>query len=330
MVRRAWLLAAVIPGVLLVACGPPGPAKPADHGGAAAADTAVVVPVPETGATAGAEEAPAAQNGAPSIPFRPMAFAGNVEECIQKLRNNPDGTGTMSQDGGAEYQDGLSAERGGKLPESRKASLRLIQQYPASPFVPGAYFGFGEMFHEEAKTDPSKTVFAEQSYKEVLKYPAPQNQLHAAAQYRLGLTLQKTDATQALGAFARAARVDHESTKEGCAVEIAAAAASASTAAFAEVGDPAKSWDFYLSLTKDGARTAERTLELAQRLVATRKAGDAAVVLAGSVELGARSQPDTAARAAYCKRVRTVADAARAGSPGGAPKLDRALAAACP
>jgi hypothetical protein len=111
-------------------------------------------------------------------------------------------------------------------------------------------------------------------------------------------------------------------------VEIAAAAASASTAVFAEVGEPSKSWDFYLNLTKDGARAAEHTLELAQHLIKGKKPG-AAVVLATSVEPGARSQPDAAARAAYCKRARVLADAARAQSPGGAPELDRAMKA-CP
>lgn len=69
------------------------------------------------------------------------------------------------------YYDALEHEVAGESSSARKRYFLLIQQYPASRWVPLAYFAFGEMFLKEAKTDASKWDLAKQAYAQVLKYP---------------------------------------------------------------------------------------------------------------------------------------------------------------
>jgi hypothetical protein len=76
-------------------------------------------------------------------------------------------------------------ERGGVSDEARKVYLSLVQGWPQSRYIPGAYLAFGELFFEEAKSDPSKYPLAEQAYVQVLKYPPPDNKLAGFARYRL-------------------------------------------------------------------------------------------------------------------------------------------------
>lgn len=323
--KRSFRLALALSCTLVgAACGPAAPGQTAQP---AQTEEAVVVVPPAPSATATATAAPVAS--APVLPSRPMVAAGNVEECIAQLRGNPSADDTAKPGGDVEYHDGLAAERSGSMNDARKSYFKLVQNYPNSPLIPAGYFAFGEMFANEAKKDPSKAPLAEQSFNEVLKFPPPANKLRSIAQYRLGQVLGATDKARALASLARAAKADREAASDGCAVEVAAAALTASIPIFADVGDPAKAWSFYLGLSGDGGRAAQRTLELAERLASARK-GDAAVVcLASSVELGATAQPDQATRAAYCKRARAAGDAARASAAGSLQSLDRALGNAC-
>jgi hypothetical protein len=84
------------------------------------------------------------------------------------------------------YYGGYEDELAGLADERRKRYLELIQGFPQSRLVPFAYLGFGEMFFDEARNDPSKLILARQSYEEVLKYPQAQNDVHGYAQYQLG------------------------------------------------------------------------------------------------------------------------------------------------
>lgn len=55
---------------------------------------------------------------------------------------------------------------------ARKSLLQLLQNYPQSSFTGHAYYLFGEMFFQEAESDPSKWALAEQSYLEAAKHSA--------------------------------------------------------------------------------------------------------------------------------------------------------------
>jgi tetratricopeptide (TPR) repeat protein len=76
-------------------------------------------------------------------------------------------------------------EQAGDLKRARTVYYELIQKAPTSPYVPRAYLAFGELFFAEATGDPQKWGLAEAAYREVLKYPAPNNKVYGIARYKL-------------------------------------------------------------------------------------------------------------------------------------------------
>jgi tetratricopeptide (TPR) repeat protein len=85
----------------------------------------------------------------------------------------------------AYYYLALEYELSGDLTAARKGYFTLIQRSPQSKLIPLAYYAFAEMFFAEGASDPSKYDLAEQAYRQVLKYPAPQNAVFTEAKDRL-------------------------------------------------------------------------------------------------------------------------------------------------
>lgn len=114
-------------------------------------------------------------------------------ECVAELRAaarvvaTPDGADDS-------YERAYTAERSGERDNARKLYLKLLQEQPRSAYVPPAYFAFGWMFAEDAKSDPSKWAFCEQAYKEVLKYP--DSRVGLIARVELGRTFAKMGDTE--------------------------------------------------------------------------------------------------------------------------------------
>lgn len=77
-------------------------------------------------------------------------------------------------------------EQAGDLASARSVYYELIEKAPKSPYIPNAYLAFGELFFQEAQGDPSKWDFAIAAYKEVIKYPPPDNKVYGYARYKLG------------------------------------------------------------------------------------------------------------------------------------------------
>jgi tetratricopeptide (TPR) repeat protein len=69
------------------------------------------------------------------------------------------------------YFAGIEAEILGEPNKARRWYYEVISARPDSPYVPYAYFAFGELFFAEGRNDPSKNPLAEQSYRKVLEYP---------------------------------------------------------------------------------------------------------------------------------------------------------------
>jgi hypothetical protein len=82
------------------------------------------------------------------------------------------------------YAFGLEAERLDELDTARKAYLELIQRFPGSRYVAGAYLAFAELFAEEAQSDPSKVYLAEESYRQVLERRPPGDRMYDYAHAR--------------------------------------------------------------------------------------------------------------------------------------------------
>lgn len=81
------------------------------------------------------------------------------------------------------YFVGIEHEIAGDKSKARRWFYELIKRRPDSPYVPYAYFAFGELFFEEGKTDSAKNQLAEHAYGEVLKHP--QSPIASEARSRL-------------------------------------------------------------------------------------------------------------------------------------------------
>jgi tetratricopeptide (TPR) repeat protein len=69
------------------------------------------------------------------------------------------------------YFLGYAYELLGDMSAARKTYYLLIQRYPSSQWIGGAYYAFGDLFLKEARSDPSKADLAVQAFEEVLKFP---------------------------------------------------------------------------------------------------------------------------------------------------------------
>src|SRR5262249_48012492 len=99
------------------------------------------------------------------------------------------------------YNLAYEHEQANDFERARKVYFELIQTAPQSKYVPNAYLAFGELFFQEAQTDPSKWALAEQSYKEVIKVSSS-NPSFSYAHYKLGYVYwNKGDMALALAEF---------------------------------------------------------------------------------------------------------------------------------
>ncbi len=120
-------------------------------------------------------------------------------------------TGCMDEPG---YYLSLEYVRSGQLDKARKSLLQLIQSWPASRFVPHAYFQFGELFMADAQADVSKLALAEQSYLEASKYN--DSPIAPAALFRLGQVYEaKQDMGRARSIYKRLLRSHPKSSAAG-------------------------------------------------------------------------------------------------------------------
>ena len=83
------------------------------------------------------------------------------------------------------YYLAFEHEQAGDIDNARQIYYELIQSAPQSDYIPNAYLAFGELFFLEANADPAMWGLAEQSYREVTKYPAPKNKVYGYARYKL-------------------------------------------------------------------------------------------------------------------------------------------------
>src|SRR5262249_40080606 len=136
-----------------------------------------------------------------------------------------------------------------------------------SKYLPHAYLAFGELFFQDAQGDASKWSLAEQSYKEVLKYPAPDNTMLGYAHYKLGYVYwNQGDHPMALTELKRAIEFGVSFAKLPTAGSIAAAARRDLIPVYALAGDPRKAYDFFKPLSGDSGVDTPKTFEMMNSL----------------------------------------------------------------
>ena len=156
-----------------------------------------------------------------------------------------------------EYEQALN------LDQARKVYLELIQSWPNSKFIPNAYLAFGELFFNEAQGDPTKWALAEQSYSEVIKYPAPENKVWGYAHYKLGYVYwNKGDFARAMSELKKTIDYGTQYSSLPNAEQLATSARRDIIPIYALAGDPKRAYDFIKPLSGDSGVNTEKTFKL--------------------------------------------------------------------
>ena len=154
-------------------------------------------------------------------------------------------------------------EQANQLGQARAVYLDLIQRFPKSKYLPNAYLAFGELFFNEAQTDPSKWPLAEQSYNEVIKYPPPDNKVWGYAHYKLGyVAWNRGDFPRAMSEFKKTIEYGAQYPKEPNAAPLAASARRDIVPVYALSGEPRRAFDFFRPLSGDSGGSNEKTFQM--------------------------------------------------------------------
>jgi len=181
--------------------------------------------------------------------------------CLQPNDADP----SKSQGCGDEvlYYLAYEYEQAKDYDKARKVYLELIQNWAKSKYIPNAYFAFGELFFQDAQSDPSKWSFAEQSYNEVIKYPAPENKLFGAAHYKLGYVYwNEGDFAKAMTSFKNVIDYGNQFSTLPNAPQLQTNARRDIIPVYALSGDPKKAYTFFHPLSGDAAQANDKTYKM--------------------------------------------------------------------
>lgn len=155
-------------------------------------------------------------------------------------------------------------EQAGDLEKARKVYYELIDKHKKSKYIPNAYLAFGELFFNEAQTgDAAKWDLAAQSYREVIKYPAPDNKVWGYAHYKLGyVQWNKENYAEALQEFKKTIEFGVQFAQLPNAKPLAEAARRDILPLYALIGDPLRAHDFLKPLSGDKTGENARTLQM--------------------------------------------------------------------
>lgn len=161
------------------------------------------------------------------------------------------------------YNLAYEYEQDHKLDEARKVYLGLISDWPQSRYIPNAYLAFGELFFTEAQGDPTRWALAEQSYKEVARYPAPENTVLGYAHYKLAYVYwNKGDFLQSLSELKKTIDFGAQFPQLASSKGLAASARRDLLPVYALAGDPKKAYDFLKPLSGDVGVDSANTYKL--------------------------------------------------------------------
>lgn len=154
-------------------------------------------------------------------------------------------------------------EQAAKLDDARKVYLELIQKAPKSKYIPNAYLAFGELFFQEAMGEPEKWALAATAYKEVLKYPPPENKVWGYAHYKLGYVYWNTgDFQKAIQEFKETIEYGDKYADQPNSAQLQKAARRDLIPVYAVSGKPDKAFTFFKPLSGDKGNSDTKTIDM--------------------------------------------------------------------
>lgn len=154
-------------------------------------------------------------------------------------------------------------EQGNDYTNARKVYYELIQNVPQSKYIPNAYLAFGELFFNEAQGDPSKWDLAAASYREVVKYPAPDNKVFGYAHYKLAYVhWNKGEFARALDEFKKTIDYGTQFASLPNAAPLAVSARRDIVPVYALAGKPEGAFNFFRAISGDGPNETAKTFQM--------------------------------------------------------------------
>jgi TolA-binding protein len=151
--------------------------------------------------------------------------------------------------------------------KAREVYLELIDKAPKSPYIPNAYLAFGELFFQEAQGDPSKWELAGAAYKEVIKYPPPNNKVYGYARYKLGYVhWNRGDYANALNEFKKVIEYGDGFSDLPNAKQLAKSARRDLVPVYAVSGAPDKAYNFFKPISGDKGGETKATIDMLNEL----------------------------------------------------------------
>ncbi len=154
-------------------------------------------------------------------------------------------------------------EQGGDTVNARRVYLDLITKTPNSKYISNAYLAFGELFFNEAMSDPSKWEAAKQAYQKVISKPPPENKVYGYAWYKLAYVFwNEGDLPHALDAFKKTVDYGVQFQQLPNAKKLADSARKDVIPVYALAGSPTAAYNFFRNLSGDPAGSSEKTFKM--------------------------------------------------------------------
>jgi tetratricopeptide (TPR) repeat protein len=154
-------------------------------------------------------------------------------------------------------------EQSGDTANARRVYLDLITKTPNSKYISNAYLAFGELFFNEAMSDPSKWEAAKQAYQKVISKPPPDNKVYGYAWYKLAYVFwNEGDLPHALDAFKKTVDFGTQFSQLPNAKKLAESARKDVIPVYALAGSPTDAYNFFKNLSGDPAGVTEKTFKM--------------------------------------------------------------------
>lgn len=146
---------------------------------------------------------------------------------------------------------------------ARKVYFELTDNWKTSKYRPNAYLAFGELFFQDAQSDPDKWSFAKGAYEEVIKSPPPDNKVYGYALYKLGYVHWNLGEHElAVDSFKKVIDYGVKFSNLPNASQLAVSARRDIIPVYSLWGDPKKAYTFFKPLSGDAGGDNAKTFKM--------------------------------------------------------------------
>lgn len=146
---------------------------------------------------------------------------------------------------------------------ARKVYFELTDNWKTSKYRPNAYLAFGELFFQDAQSDPNKWSFAQGAYEEVIKTPPPENKVYGYALYKLGYVHWNLGNYEpSVDSFKKVIEYGVKYSNLPNASQLAVSARRDIIPVYALWGDPKKAYNFLKPLSGDDGGSNDKTYKM--------------------------------------------------------------------